>query len=347
MNTIVIDCRFAGGHTGLGRYTREITRHLLMREDNLRYVLLVRSVWEEWLTTLSGNYSIVEADIPHYSIAEQMRVPRVLKKTGADLLFSPHFNVPLFCPMPYIVTIHDLILHRYPNNASLPKHIAYQVLMKHAVLHAKKIIAISEFVKQEIQFQYPAQKNITVIYEGVAEEYKRCLPQEIDAVRSTYQMQRPYFLYVGNAKEHKNVRMLIDAFTRAGDLHRELILVSSGAEARALQPLPQGVRLLQHVPDADLPALYSGAQVLVTASLYEGFCLPLAEALACGCPVVASNTTAIAELGKGKAMLIEPTVENFAAAFQATYSHNDPVILERWEQTAAKTAVLFHELLHI
>ncbi len=345
MPRIAIDCRFAGIHAGLGRYTRELVRAMLAHAHSIEYVLIVRSAAETWIP---DGATIVEADIPHYSFPEQTALPRIIRDTKCDLLFSPHFNVPFFCPVPFVVTIHDLILHRYPNNASLLKQLAYRIQIGRAVHRAESVIAVSSFTAAEVADVYGKaikQKTI-VIKEGVDPSYIPASPTDIARVRSAYNLTKPYFLYVGNAKQHKNVRMLIDAFKKAHPIDTELVLVSGGPEFEQLKPLPSSVRQLQNISDADLPVLYSGAVACVTASLYEGYCLPVAEAQACGCPVIATNRTAIPEILQHGGVLVEPTVDHFAAAFQTPPTKRESVIVGTWEAAAATTEQILLDVVH-
>lgn len=332
MQKILIDCRFAALHVGLGRYTRELVTHLYKQSSSNQYVLLVRNQQEEWIPK---DAQTVEADIPHYSLQEQTVLPKIIRLSGADLFFCPHFNVPFFCPVPFIVTVHDLILHRYPNHASLLKRIAYHCIIGNAVRKAKSIVAVSNFTAQELSQVYGSSiaKKTIVIHEGVSDIYHPLYEKVIEVVLQKFAITRPYFLYVGNAKEHKNVQILIDAFHDANLHEADLLLVSGGPEAASLT-LGANVRILPSVSDRDLPALYSGANALVTASLYEGYCLPVAEALACGCPVIASNRTVIPETADGHAMLIEPTREAFAKAFLHPPTDRARYVVGTWEKAA-------------
>jgi glycosyltransferase involved in cell wall biosynthesis len=345
MPRIAIDCRFAALNVGLGRYTRELVRAMVKDRRTVEYVLIVRSTSEEWIP---DGVQCIEANIPHYSLREQIELPQVIKATGCDLLFSPHFNIPFFCPVPFVVTIHDLILHRYPNTASLPKQIAYRFLIGHAVKKAQSIIAVSAFTLREIADVYgdDAKRKTQIVLEGVDASYVPASQSEINRVRSDYKLSRPYFLYVGNAKQHKNVRVLIDAFQKARMQDTDLILVSGGPEFESLKPLPPNVRQLQHVADADLPVLYSGALACVTASLYEGFYLPAAEALACGCPVIASNRSAIPEVVQHHGLLIEPTIDALADAFQRPPADRTPFTIGTWDTAARTTEEILLDALH-
>ena len=340
MERIAIDCRFAGSDTGLGRYTRELVTHLLRREDGKAYTLFVHSTDELWLRDIPSA-TIVEAAVPHYSFAEQTKLPRLLLTSKAELLFSPHFNIPYACPVPFIVTIHDLILHRYPNNAPRFKQLVYRFLMKRAVTKAKEIIAVSDFTAEELAQEYGSRTaaKTTVIREGVNERFSPASSAEQERVRKKYDLRRPFFLYVGNAKEHKNVPLLMEAFAGLrGDL--ELVLAMNGPEAMRLT-LPSRVSRITRVPEADLVALYSCALSFVTASAYEGFCLPVAEAQACGCKVIASNSAAIPEVAGPNALLVDPTVEALRTAMTAVDAMRKSAPMRpRWEEAAEKVVAL-------
>lgn len=335
-------------HAGLGRYTRELVTHLTRQSANSRYALIVRSKDESWLERIarSTHVDIVEADIPHYSLAEQIALPRLLRSLRPALFFSPHFNAPFFCPVPCAITVHDLILHRYPNAASPLKQAAYRSLMRRAVARAKGIIAVSAFTQRELIETFGASigAKTHVIREGVDPAYRPTSAEEQQHVRDRFSLTRPYFLYVGNAKQHKNVDTLLKAYEMSGIEDTELVLVTGGIEATSLV-LPKGARMLSAVPDESLPALYGAARCFVTASLYEGFGLPVAEALACGCPVIATNRSAIPEVAQGHARLIEPTVSAFAQALRSPPKPAAPFVTGTWEAAAESTAELLNRLI--
>lgn len=336
---IAIDCRFAPTHSGLGRYTRELATHLLKRDDLIDYTLFVHSINEQWLKPLESlptHYSLHTTHSAHYSLNEQWELPRLLRRTNPDLFFSPHFSVPFFCPIPFVVTIHDFILHSYPNKAPLLKQYACRAIVHHAVRKAQGIIAVSNVIKGELCEWYGEQcaKKTTVIHEGVDPIFFPQSEGEQKKVLLNYGIRKPFFLYVGNAKQHKNVQMLIDAFK---NLQFQLVLVTGGKEAQSLRH-QEGVLRLKNVPDADLPSLYSAAEAFVTASLSEGYCLPIAEAAACGCPVIASNCGAIPEIAPKGSLLIEPTVENLREALRVPPPRIVHSPSRTWEEAARETS---------
>jgi len=207
------------------------------------------------------------------------------------------------------------------------------------------VIAISAFTESEIRNVYGKELPVTAVLEGVNPLYTPQSVQRRAEVKEAYALEKDFFLYVGNAKEHKNVRTLIRAFEKADLSDHELILVCGGVEAERLKPLPAGVRIISDVPDTDLPALYSAAMAFVTASLYEGFCLPVAEALACGCPVIATNGSAIREIAEGHAMLIEPTIDAFAEAMKHPPAKPIPFVVGTWDRTAQQTELIHRRAL--
>lgn len=338
MRRIVIDCRFTASHSGLGRYTREIVSHLVAR-NAAAYVLLVPSSPLSWLSSTTAE--TVVTDIPHYSLREQCFLPSLLESTKADLYFSPHFNVPLLCPLPFVVTIHDLILHRFPNHASMLRRNAYRLLFSRAIHRARSIIAISPFVQDELcAFAPSARSKVHVIEEGVSAHFSPQSPSAVAEAKQRYRLPEQYFLYVGNAKEHKNLEFLIRAHQQSAT-KVPLLLVTHGKEVRSMH-FPSQVQVLEHVEENDLPRLYTGAVALVTASQYEGFCLPLVEALACGCPVIAPEISAMpGTVGRARgAQLLPLTEEAFVRAFQHPPARCGPEQLWSWEETARKTEEL-------
>lgn len=342
MPAIGIDCRFASTRSGLSRYTREITAALLARRDPLGYILFVRPGERGWIDSASPSVqAVIETDIEHYSVAEQLRLPGVLRRAGIDLLFSPHFNVPFLCPVPFIVTVHDLILHRYPNAASLPRQIAYRLLLRRAVTRAQGIITVSAFSRTELIGAYgAAARKAIVIHEGVAPRFTPVSSDEIDRVRRAHGIDRPYFLYVGNAKQHKNVQTLIDAFALSGIADATLLLVTSGPETRALR-FGESVRIVRDLPEEDLPALYAGARCFVSMSLYEGFGLPLLESHACGCPAIVTACGSFPEIAPPGTVLVAPDARAFAAALRSPPPPPASITTHSWGDAALNTAELF------
>lgn len=339
--TLGIDCRFAGASSGLGRFTRELTLALIRRNDPWNTVLFVRSTNEPWLRDIApgARVTIRKTDIPYYSLPEQVQWPFSLRRAKIDLLLVPHFNVPCFSSIPFVTIIHDLILHRYPGDAPLFKRLAYRFLFRHAVRRSRAVLTVSQFTARELVDLYGREilPRITTTYEGVSPIFTPRPELEQQRIRGKYGLLKPFFLYVGTVKPHKNVQTLIDAFHSLHTTDTELILAAGGKEIRGLTFAPN-VRILPQIPDEDLPALYSAALAFVTASLYEGFCLPLVEARACGCPVIAAHVAAIPEVADSGCILVRPRVDELAIAMKNPPRHRPPDRAWRWDDTAARVA---------
>lgn len=340
MKTIGIDCRFASTNSGLGLYTRELVTHLLKRKDDVQYILFINEADDRsWLSSIPHTtYHIQHTSAGHYSLSEQIKLPLIIKRSGIDLLFSPHFNVPFLCPVPFVATIHDLILHRYPNQKSGLKQAVYRAVMKHTVKKAKALIAVSKFTAEEIVKTYgkDLRKKITVIHEAPSSAFSRKSAAACGPVLKKYDLRKPFFLYVGNAKEHKNVQMLIDAYRSLGTTETELVLVTGGKESEQLT-LSEGVRLLGNVPASDLSCLYFFAACFVTASLYEGFGLPVLEAAASGTPIIVTSRGSLPEIAPEGSRIVEPTVEDLADALRDPPPPPDMAKMRMWGEVAQET----------
>lgn len=343
MACIGIDCRFGSVAAGLGTYTRNVVPALVHELKGHHIVLFVRDTSEAWLESVPDSVTLCVFPATHYSVKEQLLLPRRLKQFSVDLFYTPHFTVPLRCPVPFVCTVHDLTLHHYPNSAGFLKRFGYKVVMRHAVKQAKEVIAVSEYTTKDIALQYGRQaRHVT---EGVSPGYKRLSKPDTAAVLTDYGLMGQYFLYVGGTNEHKNLQLLLDAHAQS-EVDVPLVLVSNGKHLSSLK-LHDGVVILPSVPDHDLPALYNGALAFVTASLYEGFCLPILDARACGTPVIATNVTAIPEVAGSHALLVEPTLDALAAALKAPPTKSDaPEAKYSWQKSARQIADILTSQLH-
>jgi len=253
---------------------------------------------------------------------------------GATLFHATeHLLLPLR-GLPTVLTIHDLIFRHLPEhhkplnrwylNATLPLYCR----------RASHLIAVSEQTKRDLVALYHLPpEQITVIYEAAAPHFAPQPPATVAAVRARYGLPERYVLFVGTLEPRKNLIRLLAAFERlhAEQLTEALVIVGKKGwlyedffAALERSPARPAVLFPGFVPDADLPAFYSGAQVLAFPSLYEGFGLPLLEALGCGTPVVCSNVSSLPELAGDAALLVDPTdVEALTAALRRVLTGAD------------------------
>jgi glycosyltransferase involved in cell wall biosynthesis len=230
------------------------------------------------------------------------RALRTLKRH--DLFFSPGYNAPLSCPSPFIFTIHDLSHVYCAENSSPLIRLYYATVAKRACDRAAAVITVSEFTRSQI-LEWSGIPSANVINVSCGVEASYCPEGD------SYALPFPYLLCVSNRKLHKNESRLVMAFATAKVSGMHLVFTG--------EPSPRIMKCIeeQHVtdrvyfagivPEAELPSLYRGAEALVFPSLYEGFGLPVLEAMACGTPVVTANMTAMPEVAGDAALLVDPT----------------------------------------
>ena len=336
---IGIDARFYGPiGKGLGRYTQEVADNIIKIDSENEYVIFLRKENFDEFQIQNNRVKKVLADARWYSLAEQIKMLWLIWKEHLDLMHFPHFNVPIFCPVKFVVTIHDLILTKFPTTRATTlgpflyriKNLAYKAVIWITVKRAKKIIAVSQFTKDDIVKQFKIKPDkIIVTYEGVANLAKG--RDSLFAIKSDdkktilgYNINSPYLLYVGNAYPHKNLDGLIKVFVVLNKKYPQLRLVLVGKEDyfyRRLQKSAEQFGLWEkddlnsriifpgYVPDAQLESLFKKATAYIFPSLYEGFGLPPLEAMAKGCPVVSSDKASMPEVLGSAAIYFNPDDE--------------------------------------
>ena len=311
---IGIDARFFGPDSkGLGRYTQKLITYLEDIDNENDYVIFLRRDNFDLYVPKNPRFTKVLADYQWYSFGEQFFFPFVLYKSKCDLVHFLHFNVPVLYVKKFIVTIHDLILLRYPTKKATTrnplfywfKFLLYRFVIASALRRAKHVIAVSDFTKDDICTQYPyACEKTTVIYESaeIAEQY---VFVDTEKILRECGIINKYMLYVGNAYPHKNLYSLVDAFALCQcDSSEVSHLVLVGKKDHFYCELEKyiatknilHITILYTVGDDVLDALYKNASIFVFPSLYEGFGLPPLEAQSYGVPVVSSDHACMKEV---------------------------------------------------
>jgi glycosyltransferase involved in cell wall biosynthesis len=331
--TIAIDARKLRDF-GIGTYVRNILAQVHRIDTTTGYVVLCRSRDVSEVATIVPRFRVVTEDAEPYSIGEQVRVPLTLWREGVRLVHEPHYVLPPLTRCRSVVTIHDCIHLMFPQY--LPSRAGYYYArgsMWTATRQASRILTVSEASKRDILrfFDIPADK-VQVVYNAIDERFLTP-PDEAttERVRQRYQLDRPFVLYVGNIKPHKNLERLIDAFGRARTQGPDgLTLVIIGDEVSKYPSLRQmvhrhkldkHVRFLGFQPQETLASFYRLAGAFAFPSLYEGFGLPPLEAMACGTPVITSNVSSLPEVAGDAALLVDPyDVEALAQAMVRVFS---------------------------
>lgn len=320
---ILIDARLYGlENAGLGRYVINLVKELVIVDRKNEYIVLLRKKYFNRLK-FPGNWKKVLVDFRHYSLIEQTKLPGIIKKYNPDIVHFPHFNVPIFCGKPFVITIHDVLMHKQKGRetTTLPfylyslKRMGYRLIFDTAVRKAAKIIVPSEFVKKELVGYYKLkEEKLAVTYEGLDEKIiPKGKPRDLF---KKYRLDSDYFLYVGNAYPHKNLKRAIEAtisLNKACD-QKIIFAIASGRSVftRRLERLIRSlradkyVRLLGFVPNRDLGHLYKNSLGFVYPSLSEGFGLPGLEAMAAETLVLASDIPVFKEVYKDSVLYFNP-----------------------------------------
>ncbi|MDO8592975.1 MAG: glycosyltransferase family 1 protein [bacterium] len=329
---IGIDARFYGPiGKGLGRYTQEIVDNIIKLDQANEYVIFLRRENFDEFQCAGARIKKVLADIKWYGWAEQLIFPVCIWRERVALMHFTHFNVPIFCPVKFIVTIHDLILIKFPTArattlgalAYKTKNLAYKIVITLAVRRAKKVLAVSEYTKQDLAKQFKIKPDkIAVTHEGVAELnppaplLKGGAENNCPPCKGGIGGLKPYLLYVGNAYPHKNLEGFIRGFAKISQSRPDLKLILVGKEDYFYSRLKQfsvnfskNIIFPGYVPDSELAALYRSALAYVFPSFYEGFGLPPLEAMSRGLPVVSSNKTCLPEVLGAAALYFNPDDE--------------------------------------
>jgi alpha-1,3-rhamnosyl/mannosyltransferase len=322
--------------------------------------------------------------------------PSSVFRRSSVLYHSPYIAMPYLPGVPALLTVYDLIPLRYPTHSTARARLLIRWMTRLALRTAKHVIAISEFTRRDFMAEFGLQPDqITAIPLAADPVFRPQPPEAIAALRARYDLPERFVLYLGSNRPHKNLTRLVEAWRMVdgGWQMTNCKLVIAGAwderypEARELanssgakaspengQPPASSFQLpvwLGPMSEADLPALYSAATAFVFPSLYEGFGLPVLEAMACGTPVVCSNTSSLPEVvgqtietqscasyssEQTAALLVDPTDTNGLAAAIARLMMDAALRREltqrglrqaarfSWERTAAATLELYRRL---
>jgi glycosyltransferase involved in cell wall biosynthesis len=329
---------------GIGRYTRALVSALARVDTENQYTLLVPSdarylagaqpspqqspsegaglqLLRQQLQLLPANFRLARAPLPERALVtmwQRVRLPLPVELFAGqnEVFYSPDFVLPPTRAKKKILTVHDLSFKRVPETAVPNLKWYLEGAVPRAVRRADLIFADSEATRADlIDLFGAAPERVQTLYSGVEGFFCRVADEGVlKAIRARYALAKPFILSVGTIEPRKNLARLVQAYSRMPH-HDDFDLVLAGGRgwkydeiyrAPAEFGVAPSVRFLGFVPDGDLPALYSMASLFVYPSLYEGFGLPVLEALACGAPVITSNNSSLPEVAGDAAILIEP-----------------------------------------
>ncbi len=330
MSRYILDARTAVPRfPGIGRYVSKLASALppqLTAGEELTWLespataepalTSARALEQEGACQIPGK-TIIATATP-FDIRQQWRIPPLLKRLQADreaLYHSPYYLMPYRTGLPTLLTFYDIIPLRFPKAVPARARLFFRLAATLALRAADRVVAISEAARDDLtsHFRVPASKvSVTPLAAGAS--YRPQPPAEVARVRDAYRLPGEFILYLGINKPHKNLPALVDAYAQTASPHMPPLVIAGAWDIRYPQPqqhaarrqLGDAVRFLGPVAERDLPALYSAATLFIFPSLYEGFGLPVLEAMACGTPVACSNTPSLTEVAGDAALLFDP-----------------------------------------
>ena len=293
-------------YSGVGTYAANLLRALQM-ESQEKIVILAPPSTNGWYRPISNK-----------TLWMQLVLPYEISCLGLDICHFTNFVAPLGCPCPTVITIHDMTLWKFPELHPTRRLAAMRPIIPLAARHASAVIAVSESAKADIVSILDIDPDkVYVVYEAPAKHFHPINDEEhLIQIRTRYHLTDPFILYVGTLEPRKNIVRLLEAFAELRQLgtvpHHFVIIGNRGWKDSPIfgaverLNISSYVRFIGQIPVEDLAALYNLAEAFVFPSLYEGFGLPVIEAMACGAPVITSRRGSLQEIANDAAEFIDP-----------------------------------------
>ncbi len=271
---------------------------------------------------------------------EQFAWPLLASRYQLDLLHGLGFVTPIANRRPAVVTVYDLSFLHYPERYPFLKRTYLNSQSRRSCRKARRVVTISEASRQDIAEQYGlAPEQIEIVSPGVGRSFLPLPNSEVERFRQRKELPSQFFLHVGTLQPRKNLPVLFEALARLGRPEVPLVLVGGPgwhveeiyAKVNAFQ-LADRIRFAGYVSDAELPLWYNAATALVFPSLYEGFGMPVAQAMACGTPVITSNASAMPEVAGTAGLLFDPADVSTLAKHMATVLDEPHVVATMREE---------------
>jgi len=321
---IGIDARFYGprvGGGGIGRYVAELVTHLQELDQENEYIIFLKKENFHECKITNPNFYKKMVDVHWYGLKEQMVMPREVRLSKVDFMHYPHWNIPLFSRVPFIVTVHDLILIEDKHSARSStrnkilhgfKYAIFRTVLENAIHRSKHILTVSSYSKEAILKHFGIrQDKITVTPNGIIPALNN---KNISLTKMG--VYEPYFLYVGNAYPHKNLETMLEAFADFSEKIPYVQLVIAGRRdmfskklekyARELGVNQERLRFIDLPSDDEISALYRSSNLFIYPSKLEGFGMPPLEAMSYGTPVAAAFASSLPEVLGSSAHYFNP-----------------------------------------
>ena len=356
---------------GIGRYIENLIPNLIKIDKINQYLLITNNRDLSFNLEGADNFQLKKISASPLTIQEQIVLPTLIQQEQIDLFHAPSYVAPIFRNCSNIMTIHDMIHYRCSDGFRLAalKKLYYRTVLKYSANKANLIITDSLNSKKDIrEILGQDERKVRVITLGISKQYRPIEDNcKIDLVKEKYGIGRDYILYVGSFLPSKNVPRLLKAFSYFKHTYsKDYALVVVGSKLSPYFPALQNmveeldlgsdVFFTGFVPDDELILIYNGASLFVFISCYEGFGFPPLEAMACGTPVITSNTSSLPEVVGDAGIMVNPyNIEEIAEAMYKLLSDQNLQNemrrqgIERakqfsWEETAKQTLHAYQEV---
>jgi glycosyltransferase involved in cell wall biosynthesis len=294
---IAIDCRKISDG-GIGTYLQNVLACWQARKMPGEFFLFHNSADRD---LFDPNFAkLIACDIPKYSVSELFSFAGRLREIKPDIFYIPHYTLPFNIPCRSVITIHDLIHFQYPGKAGLPGKLYARFMVRHACKKADTILTVSRYSQSKIAAEFPsATDKIVVVYPAVDHFLFRPYPEnQIEDFRAANHLPVEFVLYVGALKPHKNPGALVEIVKELG---LPLVIACQNDSERnnfiaQNREIPDRIAFVSLGDKKHLALLYNAAKLLIHPAFIEGFGLPPLEAMACGLPVVCSNSSSLPEV---------------------------------------------------
>jgi glycosyltransferase involved in cell wall biosynthesis len=366
-----------GNPTGIGKYIYSVLRYLAQLDGRNTYNLYypVRRNSSTWIRkNLGSSYVTHMGWVPEFLSAEKFNklwfewyLPSRIRKDKIDIFHGPSFSLPENGSAKRIVTVHDLSPVLFPG---LYKGISSEAIVnstRRSIEGADLILADSEHTRKDIIETYGVSSTVVRrVYLGLDDRYDGIVSNEcIETVKRKYGLPESFIFHVGSYHPRKNAEAIIKALEILRRRRKKVQLVLSGKRTRYFEHLREmvcnlrlenAVVLLGYLPDGEIRALYSAAKAMVYPSLYEGFCLPIVEAMASGLPCVVANRACMPEIAGGAAIAVDPDKPEDIADAVVTVTEKEEVrqgmiasgyrCAKRfsWRETASQTLKAYRDI---